>query len=79
MLLCGCTSFTNKQKKVHKCILPGPLYTSQEDVAYLEGVPGSLERTSGEATCFCILDDTKHNMTLDCTEKIEGRTCPNVS
>lgn len=34
--------------KVHKCPLPGPLYTTKEDVSSLELKPGSRERGHGE-------------------------------
>eukprot|EP00903_Cladosiphon_okamuranus_P012776 g11942.t1 len=37
-----------RQLKVHKCPLPGPLYTTKEDVSSLELKPGSRARSHGE-------------------------------
>ena len=42
--------FSDGPVKVHKCPLPGPIYTSQEDVASLERAPGSQKRTFGKET-----------------------------
>lgn len=36
------------REKVHKCPLPGPLYTTKEDVSSLEMKPGSRPRCHGK-------------------------------
>ncbi|CAM9432832.1 unnamed protein product, partial [Hapterophycus canaliculatus] len=37
-----------RQLKVHKCLLPGPLYTSMEDVLSLERKVGTRDRVHGD-------------------------------
>eukprot|EP00752_Nemacystus_decipiens_P012834 g11365.t1 len=37
-----------RRLKVHKCSLPGPLYTTEEDVSSLEIQPGSRKRSHGD-------------------------------
>lgn len=43
----GCMCVPNRAK-VHKCPLPGPIYTTKEDVSSLELKPGSRERGHGK-------------------------------
>ncbi|CAM9868104.1 unnamed protein product [Scytosiphon promiscuus] len=42
------TDAKGRQLKVHKCPLPGPLYTSKEDVESLERKAGTRERIHGD-------------------------------